>query len=238
VILLLFLRSAIGWWRGRGLIHFERHQKIAVEPALARYFIAAGAAVFYPPDERKGFCMHTWVTHGIERTIAPAIEPITLAEAKQFLRVDNSADDAPITLMITGAREAAERYLGLSFITQSWKLTLAEYLPETVPLRFGPVQSITSVTILLEAGGTQVLSASGYRLSIDKRAIEILTPITGYRFEIVYQSGYGATAASIPGLIRQGILQHLAAMYDLRSPAAALPALALQSYHPYREMSL
>jgi uncharacterized phiE125 gp8 family phage protein len=182
--------------------------------------------------------LYTWVTHGIERTIAPAIEPITLAEAKQFLRVDNSADDALITLMITAAREAAERYLGLSFITQSWKLTLAEYLPETVPLRFGPVQSITSVTILLEAGGTQVLSASGYRLSIDKRAIEILTPITGYRFEIVYQSGYGATAASIPGLIRQGILQHLAAMYDLRSPAAALPALALQSYHPYREMSL
>ncbi len=182
--------------------------------------------------------MHTWVTHGIERTIAPAIEPITLAEAKQFLRVDNSADDAAITLMIIGAREAAERYLGLSLITQSWKLTLAEYLPEIVPLRFGPVQSINSITILFESGGTQALESSGYRLSIDKRAVEILAPISGYRFEIIYQSGYGATVATVPGLIRQGILQHIAAMYDLRSPAAAMPALALQSYHPYREMSL
>jgi len=39
---------------------------------------------------------------------APASEPITLAEAKLYLRVDTTADDALITALITAARETVE----------------------------------------------------------------------------------------------------------------------------------
>ena len=182
--------------------------------------------------------MHTWVTHGIERVTAPAIEPVTLAETKQFLRVEQTTEDNAIAQMITAAREAAERYLGVSLITQSWKLILKDCLPDVVRLRFGPVQSITSVTLIPKTGSTQVIAASGYQLSVDKRAMEVATPLAGDRFEILYQAGYGTMKEAVPGLIRQGILQHVVAMYEMRSVEAALPARALNSYHPYKEMSL
>jgi uncharacterized phiE125 gp8 family phage protein len=241
VIFLTFRRRAIGWWRGRGLVGFQAQQTLWVEPALARYFVACGAAQVEhhtTHEEREGIAMHTWVTHGIERVTVPAIEPVTLAEVKQFLRVDQTTEDGTITPMIAAARDAAERYLGVSLITQSWKLTLQDYLPPLVALRFGPVQSITSVTLIPVTGSNQVIAASGYRLTADKRGLEVTTPITGNRFEIIYQAGYGSTASAVPELIRQGILQHVAAMYDMRSADAVLPARALTAYHPYKEMSL
>lgn len=182
--------------------------------------------------------MSTSLTHAIERITAPASEPVTLAEAKSYLRVAHASDDAMIGLMITAARENAEAYLGTSFITQRWKMTLEDTLPEVVPLRFGLVQSIVSIVAKDAAGGSVTLAAESYRLSIDKRAVHVLSARTGFRFEITYDAGYGASASLMPGLIRQGVLQHVAAMYEQRELGAPIPAMALQAYHPYKEISL
>ncbi|MFZ4124566.1 MAG: head-tail connector protein [Rickettsiales bacterium] len=182
--------------------------------------------------------MSTYIAHAIERITPPASEPVTLAEAKNYLRVEHTADDALIGLMITAARESAEAYLGTSFITQRWKMTVEDGLPERVTLRYGLVQGIVSIVEKTEAGGSTTLDASAYRLSIDKRAVHILSPRTGFRFEITYDAGYGATASLIPGLIRQGVLQHVAAMYEQREMSVPMPAMALQAYHPYKEISL
>tara|TARA_R110000824_G_scaffold47353_3_gene134940 strand:+ start:5161 stop:5814 length:654 start_codon:yes stop_codon:yes gene_type:complete len=53
---------------------------------------------------------------------APAVEPISLTEAKTHLRVDSTADDAYITSLIIVAREAAELYTQRTFITQTWQM--------------------------------------------------------------------------------------------------------------------
>ena len=178
------------------------------------------------------------LAHAIERITPPANEPVTLSEMKNYLRVDHDNDDAMIALMITGARESAEAYLGTSFITQRWKMTLEDALPDIVPLRFGLVQTIISIEAIDEAGDATPLSTDAYRLSIDKRAVHILSPRSGFRFEITYDAGYGSTAGLMPGLIRQGILQHVAAMYEQREMGAPIPTMALQAYHPYKEISL
>lgn len=182
--------------------------------------------------------MSTLPAHATQRITPPASEPVTLAEAKNYLRVEHTTDDALIALMITAARESAEAYLGTSFITQRWKVTLEYKLPERITLRYGLVQSIVSIVEITEAGSSTTLDASGYRLSIDKRAVHILSSRTGFRFEITYDAGYGATASLIPGLIRQGILQHIAAMYEQREISMPIPATALQAYHPYKEINL
>lgn len=62
----------------------------------------------------------------LARTVAPSVEPVSLAEARLHLREDDDItdEDALITMLITAAREYAESYTGRSFVTQKWRLTL------------------------------------------------------------------------------------------------------------------
>ncbi len=49
----------------------------------------------------------------------PTVEPVLLAEALDYLRVDSGDDDAQITRLITAARKYCEHITGRAFATQS-----------------------------------------------------------------------------------------------------------------------
>lgn len=53
-------------------------------------------------------------------TSGPALEPVTLAEAKAHLRVDHNHEDSLIQSLIITSRLHIEAALGLALITQSW----------------------------------------------------------------------------------------------------------------------
>ncbi len=55
------------------------------------------------------------------------MEPVTLAEAKSLLRIDDSNDDTLISSMITTIRQRAEEWTRRSFLTQTWTLWLDEF---------------------------------------------------------------------------------------------------------------
>ncbi|MBP3955402.1 phage head-tail connector protein [Gemmata sp. G18] len=174
----------------------------------------------------------------------PATEPVTLAEAKAWARVDGTEEDAIFTALITAARQAAEEFLRRSLITQTWKLTLdlcagankpwwdgvregamsSLYggLPGSVPLPKGPVQSISSVVTydLNNAASTFAASnyrvdASGDRLLLNYGAVWPSNVRPEAGCEITYVAGYGA-AAAVPQPIKTGILTHVAALYEQR----------------------
>lgn len=231
-------RDAMCWWRGKGLVRFHAGQRVWVPMAIARSLMGMRSADHDYHHSKKGYLMSSIIAHAIERIAPPESEPVSLSDAKHYLRVEHAEDDAMIGLMITAAREAAEAYLGTSFITQRWKMTLEHVLPDMVPLRFGLVQAIVSIVLRDEQGDGETLGVEGYRLSIDKRSVIVLSPRSGFRFEITYDAGYGSAPALIPGLIRQGILQHVAAMYEHRDLSVVMPAMALQAYHPYKEINL
>ena len=54
----------------------------------------------------------------------PASEPITLAEAKAYLRVDSSGDDALITSLIVSARKLCEEHMQRAIMSQTLQLFL------------------------------------------------------------------------------------------------------------------
>src|SRR6185312_1787932 len=54
---------------------------------------------------------------------APAIEPLSLDEAKAFLRVDNTDEDGVIGALIAGSRIHIEAQTRRALITQSWRLS-------------------------------------------------------------------------------------------------------------------
>jgi uncharacterized phiE125 gp8 family phage protein len=53
---------------------------------------------------------------------APTIEPVTLADAKLFLKVDETADNALITSLIKAARHVCERYTSRALTAQTWQI--------------------------------------------------------------------------------------------------------------------
>jgi uncharacterized phiE125 gp8 family phage protein len=93
----------------------------------------------------------------------PLQEPITLAEAKAHLRVDDTSEDALIQTLITAAREAAEDYCARSFALKTYEQVLDAF-PLEIPLPFPPVTAVDSVSYVNPAGDTLTLHSSTYAL--------------------------------------------------------------------------
>lgn len=175
----------------------------------------------------------------LTRTAAPATEPVTLAEAKLYLRVDSTTEDSLIGDLILAARMVAESWLKSSLISQSWKLAYDCGIPEAVWLPMGPVNAITSVVVFNRDGTSNTLSSSAYYLNAARNSLVLDSVQLGFRVEITYSTGYG-DATTVPKPIKQGILCHIGAMYDRRGEDAdaPLPEQAVSLYMPFREIRL
>jgi len=170
----------------------------------------------------------------LELSSAPATEPLTASEVKNYLKVSGLDDDTLISNLITSVRQSAENYMKISLISQSWKLSFDSYCPSVVKLPMGPVQSITSVTAISRDGTETVISSDTYYLSAGNKALIFDATVASLRVEIIYVAGYGDSASDVPAAIRQGILAHIAAIYDGRAGASNVPEQARVMYGAYR----
>jgi len=68
---------------------------------------------------------------------APAVEPVTLDEARSFLRVEHNADDEVIAALTAGSRIHVEAQTRRALITQSWRIT-ADSWPHDGRLKIMP----------------------------------------------------------------------------------------------------
>ncbi len=93
---------------------------------------------------------------------APAVEPVTLAEARLHLRVIDTSEDTLITSLIVAAREYCENFTGRKLIQQTWDLILDAFPADGVSLTYAPTMTIDSVTYLDTNGSSQVLSSALY----------------------------------------------------------------------------
>ncbi len=176
---------------------------------------------------------------GLVRIIAPITEPLTLAEAKLYLRIDGSAEDSLIADLIAVARELAEQYMRISLITQQWKISFDDYVPEELLLPYPPIVSIESIMIFARDGSSVVVEPDSYFIGSSQDTLVFDTIIYGHRIEIIYNTGYG-NAADIPSPIKYGMLAHMAFLYEQRGEAeiATLPRQSMALYSPFRRVSL
>lgn len=146
-------------------------------------------------------------------TTQPAVEPITLAEAKAWLHIDDTADDAVITRLIVAAREKVETDTGRKLITQTIDQSMDRLPCDADPLLImtGPVQSITSVTVNSAADVASVVSAATYFLDSSRAAARVvlkqgqLWPVDQREeVAVVVRAivGYGASGANVPESLR------------------------------------
>ena len=70
----------------------------------------------------------------------PAVEPVSLAEVKEHLRVDGPDEEPLIVALITTARLTIEHLAGLALVTQRWAVVLDAWPDATaIELPVAPV---------------------------------------------------------------------------------------------------
>lgn len=172
------------------------------------------------------------------REVEPLVEPLSLQETKLYLRVDGSDEDTLISDLITAVREQAEAYTRRAFITQDWLLALHDCGRAAVRLPYPPVQQILSVQVVSKTGVVTPVSSDTYYLMVSGESMAFDVIPLGHRVEIRYRAGYGDTAGDVPEPLRQGMLAHVAALYDTRGDLEQLPASVRRLYMPYRAIQL
>lgn len=163
-------------------------------------------------------------------TTAPTTEPLTVAEGRAHLRVDDSSDNDTIDALITTTRERVEEELGRALITQTWTLTLDRFPHGPIELPRPPLQSVTSITYIDSDGASQTWGSSLYRVDTAAQPGRI-TPAYGESYPttrdvtgavtVTFVAGYGAAAADVPRPIRQAMLLLLGHAYAHREIVVA-----------------
>jgi len=144
----------------------------------------------------------------------PTGEPVSLDEARAFLRVDGTDEDGLIATLITAARLHVEGVTGRALLTQAWRVVL-DRLPEcgVVALPVAPCASLTAITAYDAAGEPTSLDLDAIQLSADPA--QVLLP-AGYGMpialrqrqgiELDYVAGFGDDPADVPAALRQTLL--------------------------------
>ena len=134
--------------------------------------------------------------------IAPAIEPVTVEDAKDSLRVDVSTDDALIGFLIKAARRHAERYTSRALVEQTWNFKFGElpskrafYLPK------GALRSVESFAYLDEDNSSTTIATTVYGVDTDgEKGVVYLKPAQSWpsatlwphnAVTVQFKAGYG-----------------------------------------------
>jgi len=173
----------------------------------------------------------------------PASEPITLAEAKAYLRVDSSGDDALITSLIVSARKLCEEHMQRAIMSQTLQLFLdnlddideplwegmrtgpyLNYYKNYIDLPMPPVTSVTHVKTYDDEDTATTFASTKYYVDNAKEPARIVLR-TGETFptslrvanaiEVKYIVGY-ASASAVPEPIKFAIYQVLTYLYEHR----------------------
>ena len=172
----------------------------------------------------------------------PAEEPVNLADAKAWLRVESGADeDALIAALIPAARARCEWHTGRALVTQGWTLWL-DRLGPCVELPLPPLQSVDSVTLYNVSDAATVLDESAWQADLPGGRVFLKDVHPGLRARngaaIAFTAGYG-DADAVPPPIKTAILLTVAALYDHRgADAAPTPDQALALLAPYRNIRI
>ena len=178
----------------------------------------------------------------------PAIEPVTLEEAKAHLKIDTTDDDTLITALIAAARARAEWHTGRAFLTQSWVLWL-DCWPERncVEIPLPPSQAVTQLTTYAVDDTATVLDASLYQVDAASAParVTLKSPALAANaralnaIAIAFDAGYGDHASDVPQAIRTAILEIVADLHANRGDASLdPPQAALALLAPYRIFKL
>lgn len=185
---------------------------------------------------------------------APEVEPVTLDEARDHLRVvpystDSDGegvhpDDAYISALIVAARQYCESFLERALISQTLEFALDSFPTEEIKVVRPNILEVESIKY--DSDTEQTVDPEDYGID-DYRADQWIVPVSAWpvssgaanSVRIRYIAGYGETAEDVPMAIRQALLLLVGHWYAHResvdaSNLAELPMGVNALLRPYQ----
>jgi len=147
-------------------------------------------------------------------TTSPAMEPLTLAEAKSqcFVAMSDTMHDERLIATIQAAREQWENDTDSAMISQTLQTKRSCFYGTALCLLSRPLQSVTSITYFDDGNDLQTLSSDVYSLDAEARSVRLkfdkVWPSTYTRWDavaITYVAGYAARNL-VPSVAKQAML--------------------------------
>lgn len=98
---------------------------------------------------------------------APTQDPVTLAEMKEYLRVDGTEFDVTISSLIKAAREACQDFQNRAYFTQTWELSFDDFPRMPIEIPLPPLQSVTSVKYIDANGNEASINLADFIIDTD-----------------------------------------------------------------------
>jgi uncharacterized phiE125 gp8 family phage protein len=179
----------------------------------------------------------------------PAAEPISLAEAKAFLRVAHDDDDDVIAALIAAARIHVEAQTRRALIAQTWRLTRDDWPGDgRVALLPAPLREVLAVRTYDEGGAPHELNVDDFTAdAASAPAILVgagVLPMPGRAvagIEIDFEAGYGTDGDDVPQALRQALRLLLGHWYENRAmvgKSELLPGNVAALIAPFRVVML
>ena len=176
------------------------------------------------------------ILRDVATLVEPTSEPISLADAKNYLKIDFNDDDDLISSLIIAARVRLEKYAGIAMSPRT--LQVVAYIDEFIEPPYAPINEIISVEywdgeswVMMELGDYRELG------SIYKKVYMVANQMMEYR--LTYTCGYTTT----PDVIKTALYKVLADLYDYREssvedskPNANITS-AYELMKPYKRIS-
>lgn len=188
----------------------------------------------------------------LSKITSSSIEPLTLPETKDHLRVNFTKEDALIKRLIVGAREAFEDGTPRQLLTATFKQffdAFPQFDHERIHIAKAPLVSVAAVTYFDTSGVLQTWPAGEYTVeaftgpNADRGVLfpkpDFVYPQTRRIPDAViidFDAGYGTTANDVPSGIKAALLTWIGHHYNNRElvivgqTAARVPMLGFEPW--------
>ncbi len=181
----------------------------------------------------------------------PSTEPLTYAEAKAYLRLNDDSEQSLVTSLISAARGIVEGQTWRPLISQVWatQLDFSEVNTSVIRINKAPVISIDTVTYYDSNNALQTLSASNWESDIygSPARVRLKTPPIVYErmnaLQVNFTAGY-ANAAAVPNDIKSALYMIIGHLYENRQDVVTgtqvneIPMASRYLLEPYRNSLL
>lgn len=176
----------------------------------------------------------------------PTEEPVTVDEAKDWLRITDESEDYLIASLIVAARQYAETFLQRAIVSQTWELGLDDFPSNgVIKLPFPNLISVSSVKYYDDTNVQQTLSSDNYLVITNSLPGQVelkygfVWPSTYTRSNAVlveFVAGYGDSSL-VPDGLKTAILSLVAHYFENRQPVAEGISLSTVPMHVAYQLS-